>query len=197
MKVIAYYTENTDYKKEADRLEASLINIGIDYEITPVKNLGSWQLNTRYKATFLKEQIIKHLGGEPLLYVDVDAVIHEYPHELENIKQSIAVRFEDFPWQKNNCLSGTIFIKPNVSMIRLCKDWELRNLLTKDRDKNLEQDNLGDLLNEYCYRHPYHFDYKILDVEYCFIFDIHKKMYPDKKPIIERLQASRRLKHKV
>lgn len=197
MKVIAYYTEGTAYKQEADRLKASLEDVGLDYEITPVKNLGSWQLNTRYKATFIREQIEKNLNGEPLLYLDVDAVVKEYPHELENIKESIAVRFEDFPWQKNNCLSGTILIKPNVSMIRLCKDWELKNHLTKDENKNLEQDNLGELLNEYCFNYPDHFNYKILDVEYCFIFDIHKKMYPNKQPIIEHLQASRRLKFKV
>lgn len=196
MKVIAYYTEGTGYEQEAKRLQASLDSVGLKYEIDGVPNLGSWQLNTRYKATFIKDKIIENLHGETLLYLDVDAVVKEYPHELENIEESIAVRFEDFKWQKGTCLSGTILIKPNESMLRVCKDWELRNILTKDRNKNLEQDNLGDILNEYSYKYP-DFKFKCLDVEYCFIFDIHKRMYPNKQPIIEHLQASRKLKHTV
>jgi len=197
MKVIAYYTLGTGYEQEAKRLKASLDKVGLKYQIEGVPNLGSWQANTRYKATFIKEKIEEHLDGESLLYLDVDAVVKEYPHELENIKEQIAVRFEDFKWQKGTCLSGTILIKPTLDMIRLCKDWELKNVMTAHDKKNLEQDNLGQLINEYCFRYPEHFKFKNLPVEYCFIFDIHKRMYRDKQPIIEHLQASRRLKFKV
>ena len=197
MIVIAYYTLGTEYEQEANRLRASLDRCKMKYQIEGVPNLGSWQENTRYKATFIKEKILEHLDGETLLYLDVDAVVKEYPHELENIKENIAVRFEDFKWQKGTCLSGTILIKPTHDMVRLCRDWEMKNVLTKDEKNNLEQDNLGQLINEYCFHYPSHFSFKNLPVEYCFIFDIHKRMYKDKQPIIEHLQASRRLKYKV
>ena len=198
MKVIAYYTLGTDYEKEAKRLKDSLKKVGLPYEINGVLNLRSWQANTRYKAKFIEDKIIEHLGADyPLLYLDVDAVVKEYPKELESITEDIAVRFEDFKWKKGTCLSGTILIRPNESMLRLCKDWQLRNKQTEHNAKNLEQDNLGELINEYSYHYPNHFKFKVLEPEYCFIFDIHKRMYPNKKPIIEHLQASRRLKHKV
>lgn len=197
MKVIAYYTLGTDYEKEANQLKASLDKVGMKYQIEGVPNLGSWQENTRYKATFIKEKILENLEGETLLYLDVDARVRKYPIELEDIKEPIAVRFEDFKWQKGTCLSGTILIKPTLDMVRLCKDWELKNNLTKSDKKNLEQDNLGVLLNEYAFAYPHHFKYKVLPVEYCFIFDIHRRMYKGVEPIIEHLQASRRLKFKV
>ena len=197
MKVIAYYTIGTDYEKEALRLRASLDKVGLKYDIEGVPNLGSWQENTRYKATFIKNKLKENLHGETLLYLDVDAVVHEYPHELEKIEEPIAVRFEDFKWQEGTCLSGTILIKPTEGNIQICDSWEVRNILTKDKKKNLEQDNLGAILKRRAFTMPDHFKYKVLDVEYCFIFDIHKKMYPNSKPIIEHLQASRRLKYKV
>ena len=36
-----------------------------------------------------------------------------------------------------------------------------------------------------------------LPVELCFIFDTHAEMFPDKSPVIEHMQASRRLKNEV
>ena len=88
--VIAYFTVNTPYEKEKEKLVASCNRFGLNYYIKGVKNLGDWQKNTRYKATFVKECLLK-FPTKKLLYVDADAIFNSYPSLFINYNCDIAI----------------------------------------------------------------------------------------------------------
>jgi len=75
MLVIAYYSRNTAYEREAALLEASLQRANMPYTLSGIDDRGGWYANTAYKAEFLRKARDKH--GGPLVYVDVDAYVHE------------------------------------------------------------------------------------------------------------------------
>jgi len=77
--VVSFYTP--EYECEIGTFCESLERFGMEYELTPIKNLGNWRRNVGYKPKFLIEQLIKH--NQPVLFVDVDAFV-EGPCEILN-----------------------------------------------------------------------------------------------------------------
>jgi hypothetical protein len=192
--IVGYYTISTPYEDEAKKLIASCNKIGIQHDIKGVQNLGSWQSNTRYKANFMLDMLTKH-PDKRLLYVDCDAVIHSLPVLFKNYSADVAVRFQDFNWRKNECLSGTIYMENNLKTRRLCELWAKENVSEGANAKTFEQWNLAKAIEQMgktdglvC---------KNLPPEYTFIFDSMRKMYPGAVPVIEHFQASRKIKNKV
>jgi hypothetical protein len=189
--VVGYYTQHTPYEQEAKKLIQSCTNFGLEFDIQAVPNQGSWQLNTRYKAQFMLKMLQKH-GGKRLLYVDCDAEFKKSPDLFINYSADIAVRFQDFPWKKNECLSGTIYMENNLKTMKLCELWISENQNDPKKERNLEQWNLGQAIvkmtnddSVVC---------KNLPPEYTFIFDSMRKIYPGVEPVIEHYQASRKFK---
>jgi uncharacterized Rossmann fold enzyme len=192
--IVGYYTISTPYEDEAKKLIASCNKIGIQHDIKGVQNLGSWQSNTRYKAKFMLDMLLKH-PDKRLLYVDCDAVIHSLPVLFKNYSADVAVRFQDFNWRKNECLSGTIYMENNLKTRRLCELWAKENISEGVNAKTFEQWNLAKAIEQMgktdglvC---------KNLPPEYTFIFDSMRKIYPGAVPVIEHFQASRKFKNKV
>jgi hypothetical protein len=192
--VVGYYTENTEYEEEAKRLIESLNDLNINHDIVGVNDLGNWQLNTRYKAKFLSKMLNKHKKYN-LLYVDVDAVIHKYPELFtESFDFDIAVRWQDFYWIKNECLSGTIYLANNPKTKELCKRWEKSNIEEGKDAKTFEQWNLGKIIIEM--RNEGKIKDFNLPPEYTMIFDSMRSIYPYVDPVIEHFQASRKYRNK-
>lgn len=192
--VVAYYTLGTPYEQEAMKLLASLKKHNINYDIVGIPNLGTWQANTRQKAKFMSDMLEKH-SGYRLLYVDSDAILHSQPVLFKNYSVDVAVRFQDFRWKKNECLSGTIYMENNERTKSLCKQWMAINVSQGLNASNLEQWNLGKCIEDMNKTHKLTF--KNLPPEYTFIFDIMRRIYPNAKPVIEHFQASRKLKRKL
>lgn len=187
--VVGYYTVNTPYEKEAEKLLASLNKIRLKHDIVPIETLGNWQANTRFKAKFMEDMLIKHKDYD-LLYVDADAVFHKKPELFtEEYDYDIAVRWQDFRWRKNECLSGTIYMANNEKTLELCKRWQHGNEIEGSNAKTYEQWNLGRVIVQM------RNEGKIRDVnlppEYTMIFDSMRAMYPNIEPVIEHFQASR------
>ncbi len=192
--IVAYYTLNTPYENEAKKLIASLNKLGLNHDVVGVTNLGNWQANTRFKAKFMEDMLNKHIGKN-LLYVDSDAIVHSRPVLFENYNADIAVRWQDFRWRKNECLSGTIFMANNEKTRELCRRWQRINISEGPNATTFEQWNLGNVIKEM--EAEGKITSKNLPPEYTMIFDSMRAMYPNIVPVIEHFQASRKLKNKV
>jgi hypothetical protein len=193
--VVGYYTVNTPYEEEAQNLLQSLNKLKVNHDIIGVKTLGNWQANTRFKAGFMLDMLMKH-PNHRLLYVDVDAVVHKMPDLFKNYKCDIAVRWQDFRWRKNECLSGTIYMENNERTKRICQLWRDINVKEGNESNRMEQWNLDTVINQMKKEDP-NFTYKNLPPEYTMIFDSMRGMYPNINPVIEHFQASRRFKKDV
>ena len=193
--IVGYYTVNTPYEEEAKNLLASLNKLGLNHDILGVKTLGNWQANTRFKAGFMLDMLIKW-PNHRLLYVDCDAVVHSPPNLFKNYQCDIAVRWQDFRWRKNECLSGTIYMENNERTKRICELWRDINIQEGNNSTRMEQWNLDSVINQMKEEDP-NFSYRNLPPEYTMIFDSMRGMYPNIVPVIEHFQASRRFRNDV
>ena len=141
------------------------------------------------------DMLMKH-PNHRLLYVDVDAVVHKSPDLFKNYSCDIAVRWQDFRWRKNECLSGTIYMENNERTKRICELWRDINVTEGNKSNRMEQWNLDTVINQMKKEDP-NFTYKNLPPEYTMIFDSMRGMYPNINPVIEHFQASRRFKKDV
>lgn len=71
----AFYTDTGSYAEEAEILRASLDAVGMDHDIHEAPDEGDWHANTAQKPLFIAKMREVHSG--PLLYIDVDAFVHE------------------------------------------------------------------------------------------------------------------------
>lgn len=189
--VVGYYTINTPYEKEKDKLVESCKLYKIPYDIVGVPNLGTWQANTRFKAQFILDCLDKY-PDKNLLYVDCDAVFNRAVPEFNDYTCDIAVRYQDFVWRKGECLSGTFFMANNDKTRKLCNLWKKLNDAESRDTKNFEQWNLGVVVKQMIATDGLIF--KQLDPEYVYVYDHFRKLHPRVKPVIEHFQASRRFK---
>jgi len=190
--VVGYYTKGTLYEEEAKKTIASAQALGLNHDIVGVEDFGGWQANTRYKAKFMREMLDKH-PEHRLLYVDCDSIIRRRPELFEDYSADIAIRYQDFRWRKNECLSGTIYMENNKRTRELCDIWYQTNVDDPDQVKNIEQWNLAKIIEN---MKPQGLRVKNLPPEYTFIFDHMKRIYPQAQPVIEHFQASRKARKK-
>lgn len=145
MLVVAYFSEGTPYEREADLLRASLERVGMPHRIDPVPDRGGWYANTAYKAEFLGA--VREEESGPLLYLDVDAVVHA---SCECYFDRLGTRGIDFgahwfrgPARKPTgrevtremprMLSGTLFLGDTAGCRALLSNWRALNELWRSR----------------------------------------------------------------
>ena len=175
--VVAYFTESEIYEHHANNLIASLKKFKIPCYVAKIKSQGSWYANTNYKPTFLKYVYHKY-SPTPIVYVDVDAVFHQYPSLFDEYSQDNSVEFAVHKYKKE-ILSGTVYIKPTETTTRILNAWERACILNP---KKWDQISLRSILGN---------AYTLLPGSYCKIFDI----MPDiVNPVIVHHQASREYK---
>ncbi len=150
MIIISYYTKNTPYKEVMDTcLHASLHRWNLPHDIEGIENLGSWQKNTHYKAEFIKKMLLKH--KEPIVFLDADATIEQYPKLLFELKD-YDISYHELDWMKmwrkqeghtkREVLSGTLYLSYNAKILRFLDDWILEN----NADTRWEQKNMQKVL---------------------------------------------------
>jgi hypothetical protein len=189
---VSYYTENTGYEEEAKRLRASCYRLGLKHDIKPVPNLGSWEKNTSYKPTFIKQMLKKH-EGQKVVYVDADAEFVDFPDFFKNIdaeKHEIAAHYREWPNRLENkeLLSGTIWFSNSDKCKKVVDIWEKHCEMKPDMwDQRALQHVINNIQS--CDSLGV-FD---LPASYCAIFDQNMSS----KPVILHHQASRRLKRAV
>lgn len=173
---VSYYTKGNGYDAEAEHLTRSLRRWNLAHEVRAVEDLGSWQKNTQYKARFLAEMMDRH-SGQPIVWVDCDAVMAEYPARLKAIDADVAVRF-----RKKELLSGVVYLAPTAKARELVELWDAEN---RRRPDEWDQANLRAVLPRWSGR------VAELPAEYCHIYDDAKT---ERRPVVLQYQASRRLK---
>lgn len=180
-RVVSYFTP--EYQATAvEYLLPSLIQTNIPHSVRHVPSLQSWRSNTLHKSEFLL-RMHAEFPEEGLLWVDVDARVYRNPFEfLESLVCDIGVHY----LRGQELLSGTIWLPAVERREEILQAWHAENAAEPGR---WDQKNLAAVLE----RLPA-VNVLRLEPEYCFIFDISRKLHPHAHPIIEHFQASRTLK---
>lgn len=186
---VAYFTAGNGYAREAEQLAHSLNNYGLPYALQLVKNLGSWEANTSHKPTFIRDMMNRH-EGTPLVYLDADARVRRRPVLFDELSRGdrgqwdVAVHY----FRGEQLASGTIWLGPGHRTWELVRRWET---YCRANPTTWDQQCLQDVIEN---DPPKGLRVYRLPPEYCFIFDLSRQMFPRAFPVIEHLQASRRLR---
>jgi len=179
MKIISYYT--TLYQFEAQNLIKTLKKFPqIEYMVEERSESGSWELNTHYKAVYIKEKLT-----EPVIWTDADSVLKQYPTLIETIDCDFAAHW----FKDKELISATMYWNNTPKAHELLDKWiELNKLNSKLWD----QVNLQNALTEIE-------DIKVIKLppEYNFIFDLSREYYGNLNPVFEHYQASRKYKNRL
>jgi hypothetical protein len=184
--LVSYYTKDSLYEKYASGLIKSLKKHKVNFHVEGIKSLGSWELNTSYKPSFIIK-MCKKFPDYNIVWVDCDASLNAYPGLFTILDCDIAA-FE-FSWKKyygktNNfeMLSGTLFFKNNEFVLDILNKWKDE---CQKFPKIWDQKHLEKVVEGKYFRLP---------EQYCQIFDSMKSV---KNPIITHHQASREFRRLV
>jgi hypothetical protein len=116
--IVAFHTPDEVYQAEADRLRKSLDALGLEYVISVVEPESNWVRTTLLKPTWIAPARKKLRG--PLLYVDVDAFVHNdpWPYVADQKADMAAVVY------KNGQLnSATLWINDTPGAALILSEW--------------------------------------------------------------------------
>ncbi|KQR69063.1 hypothetical protein [Rhizobium sp. Leaf341] len=179
--IVAYFTKGTRYEGEAHRMMASLSKLGLPIALSAVDDAGGWLANVRRKPHFLKARRDQLVG--PLLYVDVDAVVHSDPWPyLRGYTGDIAVAGH----HGRNYISGTILINDSEGARAFLDEWCADQ---SSKPGAWDQHSLHDVVIANAMRSQPSFKVDHLPPAMCMVFD--RRFTQPVTPVIEHLQASR------
>ncbi|WYX52901.1 putative nucleotide-diphospho-sugar transferase [Achromobacter xylosoxidans] len=161
--VVAFFTRDSIYETEKNRLLRSAQRLGLAVDAEPIESTGSWVRNASMKPSVLVAMRRKHAG--PMLYVDVDAVFHRDPWPaLAALDCDIAAYYEP----QGHLLSGTLFINHTPAATALLQAWAQACAENPDEWDQLV---LERLLDSDAARAEPRYRLARLPVAYCWIFD--------------------------
>lgn len=197
--LIGFYTRSGSYPEEAALLRESARRVGLETHIVSVPNSGSWDLNTARKPGFIRAS--RRFFRGPLLYVDVDAFVHEDPRPLLEPFAGVdfALHYFRGPSKGHDRskvraegwwpLTGTIFVGDTPGAYEILEHWIRRNVekATAGVTEGGGQANLQEILPWLSER------YAIgrLPGELCFVYDKPWAYDEGTRPVIEHTIASR------
>ncbi|MFK0164405.1 putative nucleotide-diphospho-sugar transferase [Rhizobium sp. NPDC090279] len=180
--IVAFFTQDSFYEQEKDRMVRSAERIGLSVQATALPSAGSWVLNAGLKPSFLQRERARLRG--PILYVDVDAVFHRNPWpELRKLDCDIAAYYE----ANGRLVSATILINDTPGAAQLIELWREGCLAKPDMWDQLVLEHI--IAEDAASTNP-QFRVVKLPVSFCWIFDrIENERISE--VFIEQLQASR------
>ena len=174
--VASYYTIDTPYEREVQRLATSLIHHKLEFDIQGYKSKGSWIANVGLKPIFIFDMLLKH--NKDVLFLDADAVVQQSLSLFRDFDADIGVHYKD----GRELLSGTIFVKNSSKAKKVIEDWCVEQRQNPD---TWDQKNLARVLLRS------DVDVYNLPESYTHIFDL------PGEAVIQHNQASRRFKRRV
>ncbi len=190
--VVSFYTLDTGYEIEAQRLIKELHLFGFEHDIQGIQSFGSWQKNTQYKAKFIAGMLEKY-PNRNILWLDVDSSICQYPDLFDNADFELGIHKIDWVkytqgHRKEKQLANAVIYLKNIDKVRrFVHDWVRLNEKSPER---IEMQTMADILNKWESQLKYH----NIPASYCQIYD---SMASEGYPVIEQRQASRRYRNKV
>lgn len=125
--LISFYTKDWQYPKHATRLASECEALGIPYVIEELPSTGSYLKNTCLKPQFILDKL-QQLKS-PVLWVDVDASVFQYPQLLDALLEFYWDTNVDFaarkmPEERNRTWHvGTMWFNCTSNMIDFLEHW--------------------------------------------------------------------------
>lgn len=121
--IVSYYTDDDVYRPAAERLEASLKRLGLEYAIERVERFGDWGDHANLKANIILEAMQKH--NRPIFWTDADNEFLEYPKLLENMTTDVGLaRFYRWDYELS---TAVIYFDGNAAAENLLTTWMRMN----------------------------------------------------------------------
>lgn len=196
--VVGYFTEGTPYEKEIRGMEQSARFFGLTTRIYAMPNQGEWHKNCLLKPTVI-QMALDEFPDKPILFLDADSRIRRYPVLFDTMKAHFA--YCEFDWAEvpgstrtgKEVSSAVLYMKPTKSVHNLVENWkDAADRCISDGQQVFDQKILEKLLSSW--RKSKGTLTEQLPMSYDQIFD---SMAGLGDPVIEQLQASRRMKGKV
>lgn len=184
-----FYTADPIYRQEYEGWKASADKFGLETYAEEHPVFPSWSAATQWKPQFLLE-CIKRFPDRPVVWTDSDARFRKYPAVLDEIDPGVNLGFHFYTHQPPRPLhgqTGTIYLYGFAAKM-FVRDWV-------QRVPSLHTNMLGDslaFLSAFAAA-PAALRWTNLPPEYCWVFDRYPPLYPGREPVIEHLQASRRM----
>ena len=195
--IVAFHTPDEVYRTEAARLKKTLEALGLDYQFFEVSPETNWVRTTLLKPSWILDAR-KKLSG-PLLYIDVDALVHQDPWPyLAQYDADLAA----FVFPNGEFASGTILINDTSGARKLLRRWLEGSSDRRDADRGdlAQTGENGDqgvlrqvvkLSEEKNVRESF----QRFPVNLTYIFDREGWYFTHGPVLIEHLQASRESTH--
>lgn len=180
--IASYYTKDTYYEDVAHQyLIKSCARLNLPHIVKPIDNLGDWQKNTHYKASFIREMLNTQ---KDIVFVDCDAKFLSYPELFDTIECDMGA----YIWKRSlraendrlELLSGTMYFANNNKVKEFVDKW----ILALTQTRTWEQKVLWEVLK----KEGSQLNFVELPPQYCKIFDLHHKV---PNPVVEHYQKSR------
>lgn len=113
--VISFYTANTPYEGEIERLRRSCGQHGLQLYVEAVASTGSWVRNCALKGPFVRRCLERF--RRPLLWLDADAEVTRDPELFRDPD------FEFAAYRPRHLCSGTLYFASTASAVRLADNW--------------------------------------------------------------------------
>ena len=185
---VAFYTRNTPYEKEIEKLIESLEKFNLEYIIKDYESRKDWLKNIHYKPECILD-VMNDFPNKNIVYTDADSVIKQIPKLFFNTKADIMAhirenRRNDKLFINGEMLSGTLYFANNERAIRFVKEWVIAS--NKNIGEITEQHLLQMMFNNE--RHiKLGIEFEPLPAEYCCIPVLMNNIVP----VIEHHQLSR------
>lgn len=180
--LVSYFTKNTLYEKEAERLRLSCEKFGLEYRIEGIEVFGKWHEHTCYKPLFILQKMEEL--KRPVLWVDADAEIVKKPPLHFNC--DVGARIFDYHPPDHPCylFTGTLYLNVTPVTLDIVKKWaEICHQAIRNRTYCFDQIVLNQIL------HSSKAHFQSLSAGYAAIFD--EKRCSTEELFIVHYQASR------
>ncbi len=192
--IVAFHTPDEVYRAEAERLKVSLDRLGLEYHFFEVEPEDNWVRTTLLKPSWIATAREELTG--PLLYIDVDAVVHgdPWPYVAQYAGDMAAVVYDN--GQLN---SATLWINDTEGARAVISSWREAANSRRDADRgdleasgdNGDQGVLKQVVLDEEQADSPRFEFQRLPVNLASIFDRTDSTYTVGPVLIEQLQVSR------